>query len=326
MSDSNHNLPMARSWRDIPQEVKPRAMSRSGRRRYVWSLTKIVGGGAIVLALAVATVAVVDLMENKPREVARAAQAAPLRECKLTTDGVLDRAWLVQTLALPKGVTLMELDLGALQARLLAHRQVRTAVLAKVFPSTLTVTLTERVPVARVQARLGQEAPQAYLVARDGVAFPGSGYTAEECATLPWLDGLRLVRTGDTFAPIEGMDWVAELLSKAKYEAEHLYRTFQVVSLARLTSDGELEVRTPEITQVIFTVHDDFFRQLAKLDSIRDALRPQPEAPLPRLDLSHGREVPVTFGAAPVPAAKTTPATTAGTAPTRPTTFTINRL
>lgn len=286
-------------------------MSKSGRRRHTWAVLQWIAGAAAVAGLVWATVSVVDMAENKPERLAQVAQSEALRESRLDTDGVLDRAWLVRTLALPKGVTLLELDLDALQARLLADRQVRTAVLSKSFPSTLVVTITERAPVARIMAQIGGDAPRELMVARDGVAYVGTGYDRELCDSLPWLAGVKLVREGSSYAPIAGMDVVAEFLSKAKYEAEHLYRNFKIVDMARLDADGDLGVRMPEITEVIFSTRDDFFRQLAKLDSIRDALQPQPDNPLPRLDLSHGREVPVTMGApaAPADGAKTpTPA------------------
>ncbi len=297
MRDSSPNLPVARSWRDIRQEVKPRAMSKSGRRRHAWAVTQWIAGTVVVGGLIWAGVALVDMAENKPQRLAQVAQSESLNECVLETDGVLDRGWLMRTLALPKGVTLLELDLGTLQSRLLADRQVRTAVLSKSFPSTLVVTITERAPVARVMAQLGAEPPREFLVSRDGVAYAGAGYARELCDSLPWLAGVKLVRAGNGFAPIGGMDLVADFLGKAKYEAEHLYRNFKIVSLEKLDTDGDLVVRMPDITEVVFSARDDFFRQLAKLDSIRDVLQPHPESPLPRLDLSHGREVPVTMGA-----------------------------
>jgi cell division protein FtsQ len=90
---------------------------------------------------------------------------------------------------------------------------------------------------------------------------------------------------------------VSDLLTKARYEGGQLYSLFKYISLTRLESDGEIEVRSPECEGLVFNTRDDFFRQLAYLDYIynmKDVLQVSPEAPLARIDLSHGRSVPVT--------------------------------
>ena len=81
------------------------------------------------------------------------------------------------------------------------------------------------------------------------------GFDPAMVATLPWLDGVKLARRGAGFAPIAGMKAVADLLASAKLEAEGLYRTWQVVSLARLASDGEIEVHTRDGMKVDLRDH-----------------------------------------------------------------------
>ncbi|HTZ20889.1 MAG TPA: FtsQ-type POTRA domain-containing protein [Opitutaceae bacterium] len=322
MTDSSEHLPIARSWRDIPQEVKARSMSKSGRRRHALALAKMIGGTGLAGVLVWGAIELVTTIEQNPKEIARDTQSVPVKHLELVSDqGALDRAWLERTLALPKGVTLMELDLAKLQAKVLANSQVRTAVLTKSFPDKLTVAIVERTPIARLKAQLHPGELRDYLVARDGMLFDGLGYADELRDTLPWLDlgDARLTRRGEGFAPIEGMAVVADLLAKAKAEAEHLYRTFQVVSLARLASDDEIEVRTTEMTQVIFSTRDDFFRQLAKLDRVRDEFKPTPELPLAKVDLSLG-QFPVVAGPGSGPGVPLPPAGTAaaGTARAKP--------
>jgi cell division protein FtsQ len=90
------------------------------------------------------------------------------------------------------------------------------------------------------------------------------------------------------------MGLVADLLARARLDAEHLYRTWQVVSLARLASDGEIQVRTKMGIAVVFAANGDFFQQLAKLDYQWDAFVAMP-APPAKIDLSLGREVSVAF-------------------------------
>ena len=302
MTESSERKPIARSWRDIPQEVKSRSMSQSGRRRQALALLKTIGGTALVAALVWGGIELVTTIEYNPKGIAQAAQSVPVKNLELVSDqGALDQAWLARTLALPKRATLMELDLATLQARVLADSQVRAATLTKKFPDTLTVAITERTPVARLKAQLHDGDLREYLVARDGMLFDGIGYEENLRATLPWLDlgDAKLVRRGEGYEPIEGMAVVAELLAKAKVEADHLYRTFRVVSLARLATDDEIDLRTTEMTQVVFSTRDDFFRQLAKLDRVRDEFRPTAENPLLKVDLSLG-QFPVVAGPVPL--------------------------
>src|ERR1017187_5407406 len=119
----------------------------------------------------------------------------------------------------------------------------------------------ERAPVARLQAQFADSAGRTLLVARDGVVFAGMGFDAARLDELPWLAGIKLAGTGGRFAPIEGMNVVADLLAQARLEADPRYATWQVVSLARLQSDREIEVRTKPGTVIVFGADGDFALQ-----------------------------------------------------------------
>jgi cell division protein FtsQ len=287
------NAPAARSWRDIPQPVKPRAMSPEGRRRLAWSILRNSIALTVTLGVAVGGWQITRELRENPRN-APAVAAVPLGAPILETDGFLaaDATWLTRTLALPKNATLFALDLDQLRARLLAQGQVQTAVLTKVFPSTLKVRITERAPIARLLAQIGSGEPRMFLVARDGVVFAGAGLEPALLNSLPWLEPLRLTREGEGFAPIAGMNVAAELLGKARLEAEHLYSKWHVVSLARLNTDAEIEVRTKSDAIIVFSAANDFFTQLAKLDLTLDKLAAQ-GAVFKQINLANGRDVTV---------------------------------
>jgi cell division protein FtsQ len=309
--------PQSRSWRDIPQQVKPRAMSPEGRRRAVFGGIKTVLAIVTIGGLTWGGFEIAATLRGKPRQLSSAAEAVPVKEIDFTTDGVLDKNWAVQTLALPRNASLVQLDIYQLRSRLLASAQVRTATLTRTYPSTLTVTISEQSPVARVMAQRGEEQPHLFLVARDGTVFEGIGFDNEMLSTLPWLDGVKLTRTdngvgtslrdvrgrpgeasgpaGEGFEPIRNMEVAAELLAKAKLEAEHLYRTWQVISLARLQSDGEIEIRSQTVQRIVFGTTEDFFRQLARLDLLLDKSREKTDKPPREINLAIGAQVPVTF-------------------------------
>jgi len=294
--DPNNN-PAGRSWRDIPQPVKPRAMSREGRRRLAWSILRFSVAVIVIAGVLVGVWQVTSELRENSRNLPAVA-AIPLNPPRLQTDGFLgaDATWLVRTLALPRGATLISLDLDELRDRLLAQTQVRTAVLTKIFPSTLSVRLTERMPVARVMAQLASGEPQSLLVARDGVVFPGIGYEAAMINTLPWLEPMKLARTAAGFQPIDGMGVASDLIAKAKLEAEHLYASWRVVSLARLNADAEIDVRTQGGGIIVFSATSDYFTQLANLDLTLDRIAAQ-GATFKRINLANGRDVTVTLDA-----------------------------
>ena len=295
MSSSSHSV-TARSWRDIPQGITPRAMSKTGRRRLRLGMAKTIGAVVAIALTLWGALALKQIWDENPTRIQAPVKSAPVRTVTLRTDGVLDHDWLVRTLSLPKNITLMEVDLYLLRERLLAQGQVRTAVLARKFPDTLAVMIEERSPVARVMAQIGEEQPRPYLVARDGVIFTGIGHAPELTDRLPYLDGVRLVRHGEGFAPIEGMETVADLLASAQLNVPELYRNWKIVSLARLASDGEIIVRSRDVAEVTFGTRDDFFRQLAQLDLIVAEIRQHADRPVRTVNLAvGGTQVPVSF-------------------------------
>jgi cell division protein FtsQ len=146
-------------------------------------------------------------------------------------------------------------------------------------------------------AQSGGNTPTMLLLSRDGVAFPGTGFDPAMVATLPWIDGVRLARSGKSFSPIDGMKSVSDLLATAKLEAEELYRTWQVISLARLATDGEIEVHTRDGMKVVFGTREDYLRQIARLDLLVDS-NTDPTRPIRTVNLALGSQVPVTYGIA----------------------------
>lgn len=287
--------PSSRSWKDIRQGVSPRAMSKEGRRRMVFASVKFAALCVFVFGGIWAAVEVYQTWESDPARLKEPVKAVPLRQIVFATDGVLERAWLDQTLALPANASLMTLDLSALENRLLASGQVQSVVLRRRFAdNTLMVTVQERTPVARVMVQIGEASPRMRLVARDGVVYEGVGYERTVLERLPWLDGIQLRRAAKSgFEPIEGMERVAGLLTAAQGLIPLLCADWQVVSLARLASDQEIIVRSREIPEIIFDARGDFPRQLAKLAYIVESLKAHDAPPMKRVNLALGGQVPV---------------------------------
>jgi len=297
-----------RSWRNIRQEVTPLAMSRKGRfrRRLEWFK------GATAIALLAATVwgayVLVHSWATDRAALAAAVHSKPVREIVVITDGVLTQKWAHEILALPKGTSLMALDLGAMKKRLLGSGQVRVAVLARSFPDTLVVTLQERTPVARLQAGEADGSVRQLLVARDGVVYDGVNYDKRMLASLPWLDGVRLVGKDGKYEPIAGMADVSALLAMAQLEAPQLYRDWLIVSLARLEGRDEIVVKAQDISEIVFSRKRDYRKQLAQLDYVVDSVRVLPDPAVISVNLSLDGQVPVRMHNTPDELAKLPPA------------------
>ncbi len=309
----------APTWREViaGDDARPRPLNRTGRRRVVVDGVRL---WLTVLALGVSLFAgytVWNLWRANPASLAAPSESTPLREIAVRTDGVLGLAWVEATLQITLGTGIMDLDLPALRARLLASGQVRDAVVTRRFPDVLAVILEERSPVIRARVQTGEGELSNLFVARDGFIFVGERYDENLVNSLPWLGGVAFNRTisghGPGFAPVAGMDAVSELLGTTRASSPGLARDFQVISLARYASDGVLLVRTPEVAEIVFGTRDDFYRQLARLDYILDELRSRPGAPAIRtINLAiGGQQVPVSFepasAAAAAPAARPVP-------------------
>lgn len=304
MSDQVTSTPSARSWRDIPQEITPRAMSQVGRRRLTVRTARnllIATTGVIVV---VGGLMLWRALRQNPHRLAAVASSQPVEHIVVETDGVLSREWVEQTLDLRKDIGLMELDLYALRAKLLANRQVKSAVLKRQYPSTLLVTLEERSPVVRLKARAVGPELQDFLVAQDGTVYPGTGYEAEIVDRLPWLGGVRLVQLENGFEPLVGMARVADLLATARGNVPDVFDTWRVVSLERLSRDGNILIQSSTVPEIVFGTREDFYTQIARLDYILDETRRRSAPPV--------RSINLAVGAAQVPVALSLPVT-AGT-------------
>ncbi len=293
MNPGTIRTPAVRSWRDIAQPVRSRAMSRGGRWRRVMVGLRTLTAVLSLAALAASAWYLLNAVTPRPGELSPAAKAGLLRRLELRTSagGVLDEPWLRSALGLPPGISLMELDLPRLRERLLRDGQIESASLSREFPDRLVVRITERSPVARVRAG-NATASRDLLVSADGTVFRGAGHDPAMIDGLPWLAGVSLVAEGEGFRRVPGMTPVAQLLSDAQFAALSLYRSWVSVSLARLESDREIEVATRNGSTVVFAASREYFGQLAKLDYLVERLSNTPAARV-RIDLSYGRNVPV---------------------------------
>jgi len=298
MSQSSLNPPTTRSWRDIPQPVRREQLGREGKKRWILAAGNVVGLILVLGAAGWGAYEIFNLWSTNPTRITAPTKGVPIRDFVVRTDGVLDKAWVQRTLELPKGTSLMELNLADLKRRLEESGQVSKAVLERRFPDVLAVTLQERTPVAQIRALIGNADPVSFMVSRDGTVYSGFGYDPAMAGGLPYIDGVKLIREGSAFVPIEGMEAVADLLGTAQASAPALYRSFKIVSLARFALDRTLTVKSTDVEVITFGAsQDSFYRQIARLDYILEETRRQNTAgQLKSVNLAVGdKQVPIAF-------------------------------
>ena len=72
MSDSETSTPSARHWRDIPQEIAPRAMSSVGRRRLTLRTFRNIGFGVLAVLAVFGGFRFWQTMQNDPQRITAA--------------------------------------------------------------------------------------------------------------------------------------------------------------------------------------------------------------------------------------------------------------
>ncbi|MDR1009766.1 MAG: FtsQ-type POTRA domain-containing protein [Opitutaceae bacterium] len=303
--------PSPNSWRRLARQSAPPASTPISQKRQTRDMIKKIALCMLLGIAAIITFEIYTAWERNPASVKAPVRDTPLKDIAFQSNGVLDRAWAIRTLALPAGIDMMELDLSALRARLLANPQVCAAVLSRQFPDTLAITLEERSPVARliIQQTTGER--EELLVATDGVIYSGVNYAPATLATLPYLADVALFRTASgahEYLPLNGIDFVARLVDEARVNIPDRYATWKSISLKRYDEDRLLIVNTNGSYQITFSARDEvanlLIHQIARLDYMLDDLArtaTPARGALRAIDLSVGLtasgiiQVPVTF-------------------------------
>ncbi len=287
------------SWRSIEQSGLRGVSSQSKKRRFLalLKITSLIVGTSALLALIVITIFL--YRKNSFTHFF----ASPIKHISIESDGALTEHQLLPVISLNKEASLMDIDIFALKKRLETLGQVRSAAVERQFPDTLKISINELKPILKVVALDKAGKRQGLLVSDDGYIFKGYGYTAKNLKDLPYLTGICLHKSGNSFRRISHMDCLSELLRCARIESPHLYKYWKSVSLEYCqygnTALGSfIEVQTKNMGKIVFAP-DKFELQLNRLNAIISYASKQKLATIERIDLSLESQAVVKVAATP---------------------------
>lgn len=301
----------SRTWRDIAQSGGRKPTTPAARQRR-FSLAMQATGAFLGLVLMAAAIGFLIYLANAPgRRLNFANPRDPVRQVSFTSNGVLTRDWFLRTQRELMGKPLMEVDLQAVKRTLLANGQVREAVAAINLPDRLEIRIAERQPILRARLAMPDgRVDRDWLIASDGVIFKGQLYPAKTMANLPFLAGLRFSRQGDGFAPLTGMEVVAECLEALRARLPEVYSSLRYVDCRKFAGDpGQRDaclILASSQWGEIRLLPRNFEGQFDRLREILTRLPAQENPAVQRIDLTVTDQVIVRYADAVRPAAKPT--------------------
>ncbi|MEN8660931.1 MAG: cell division protein FtsQ/DivIB [Lentimonas sp.] len=277
------------SWRELAGPRKTRINSPQARKRRQQKWLKLLGLLLLMIAIVSAVTWGVNKFKNREEAIQISTPSKTIERILFDTDGVLPDRWLGSVVKLHAGMSLMEADIHTLKADLEAQGQVKSASVARIFPSDLKISIQERSPSLRLAAAGPHGTQVLKLVARDGTVYKGTGYPQAMLRNLPYLQ--PYLSPEGKYLPMRGIDSVADLLDYARQNSPQLFNTWQVVSLEHYSGDLELpgqiiEVRSSWVPRIIFSAGADYGQQLDRLSYILSYVQQRGNPSIERIDLS----------------------------------------
>lgn len=278
-----------RSWRDLNQNVGAPTLSNIARKKY-WSrvLRKLGYVSIFTLLVGASYLFSIYYLENR-EQLELELPSAKLTEVRYDTNGVLDAGWLGKNLGLAEETLMRELDVQSLRQKLLSDPQVKDVLVKKVFPDVLDVEIVEYLPVARIRLMIDSGKLRDFLVAENGYAFSGYGYSDRDVDQLPFLQNFVLEERGmKTY--VRGMSVVSELIFACQLKLPQVYEGWKTIDLGSF--DGRpskpwnfIKVYSDQIDLLVFG-SDSFEHQLSRLESILDEVDSNQSGNISSLNLS----------------------------------------
>jgi cell division septal protein FtsQ len=209
-----------------------------------------------------------------------------VQQIEFSTNGSLDRTWVLKVLQLQKQMELNAVDVQACRTALLRASQVMDVDVERVYPSTLKVFIRERTPIFKIRL---PDNHGFYLVDGDGYVFEQIGATKEKLVNVPYLLGLdpNCIRIRDNVPVVKDLH---HFWDQARRRAPELVKKWRVAVVDEQAYNlmGRLpfiEVRSEEVRCILFK-NDSYAQQFEELEYIIGEAKKRRQLPLLKVDLT----------------------------------------
>ena len=218
-------------------------------------------------------------------------------EISFKSDGVLTKRWFCNWLGPLRSRSLMQLDIFKVRSELEKEPQIVSAVVKRVFPSSLIVELREHQPI--LVLRLGGKTGgfEDWMVSGDGSLYQGTDYPRAMLSLLPSLsidsNLLRYNDEGNGFQKLKGIPTISPLLNLARRNYPHLYEDWQVLSYENPSGEdfgSSIRIRSGKVRSLTFQP-SNFNVQLKRLSYLLSEPDFRKKPVVESIDLSFGRSV-----------------------------------
>ncbi len=183
-----------------------------------------------------------------------------LKVVHVTLEGnrVVEANELFQLANVKHGSLIYDIDLKAVQRNLLSHYYIKDAIVERNLPSTIQLTVVERMPIALINR------PDPVYVDEDGVLLPHS--ISKALFDLPVLSGLKLGASVDYGSVVQDSDAheALKILTAAKLVNSELYH---LISEIQLRDGHDIVLYTAEGGVPIIVGEGNIADKLVRLDT-----------------------------------------------------------
>ena len=293
-----NDLNMPVSWRSL----KPSSLRKSTSRVVARKRMLMSGRVLVYLGIFLAVGFFINSVLNKANthligQNDYTGPSLPIDRVVFRSDGVLSQKWFLNWVGPFRGLSLSQINIEKLQQNLLNEEQIIFAKVKRAFPSTLEISVKERIPLLVLRLRDEKVKYRDWLVSADGSLYQGTGYSSAILRSLPSLQvpaslvQKSAIKSG--YNKVKGIPIVAPLLELARSEYPEIFRDWKVVSYSRPSAKdpgASITIKSKRVGSIRFNP-SNYASQLRKLRYLLDEPKFSQASFIRSIDLSHGRSV-----------------------------------
>lgn len=260
---------------------KPISWRALGRRVWVW--TKRVCAAAALVGMVWGGI---ELYRNSYFEDFFGSESKPISRLEFKTDGAITGAWLNGYLKIKRGTKLADVNIFAIKQSLDAMSQIKSSKVERLYPDVLRITISERVPIAKVSRRVDFQT-RVFLMDSDGAFFSPVCISDDTINSLKTVSGISTKFAGNAPAPYGLAKKLEEFLNATKARVPEIYDSWVSVDVSQLGSRTLplITATAADGAQYVFKP-SEYPRQLDRLEYIMKYMRENPTNKVEKIDLT----------------------------------------